>query len=277
MPGLFNRKADWLKHLSVPGMQTATDAGADPTLPVVPAADAIAITIIVPCWRGDSLAPAVAARWLENPGVSEVLVAAAESWPPGDDAAVPGLRTVCCTREGRGNQMNEAARAATGNVLLFQHADTELTDVHLQSLCAALASDATLGGGAFQRHFDERHPRLRWIEPWEALRCRKFGPLFGDQSIFVRRQVFEALGGFADIPLMEDVDFSCRMRRAARIALLRPPITSSSRKHLQRGPWRTTWKNILLLLLYICGVSPARLHAMYYQNAPAKTRTSPEQ
>jgi rSAM/selenodomain-associated transferase 2 len=258
-------------------MQTATGADAHPALPAVLDANPIAITIVVPCWRGDSLERTVAARWLENKSVCEVLVAAAESSSARDGQAITGFRTISCTREGRGNQMNEAARMATGNVLLFQHADTELTDPHLQSLRSAMESDATLGGGAFQRCFDERHPHLRWLEPWEALRCRRFGPLFGDQSIFVRRELFDALGGFADIPLMEDVEFSCRLRRAAPIRLLRPPIASSSRKHLQRGSWRTTWTNILLLLLYICGVSPLRLHAMYYHNSSAKSRTSQEQ
>ena len=188
---------------------------------------------------------------------------------------LPGLRTICCTCHGRGNQMNEAARAATGNILLFHHADTELTEAHLGSLQTAMAADPLLGGGAFRRQFDERHPHLRWLEPWEALRCRRFGPLFGDQSIFVRRTVFETLGGFGDIPLMEDVDFSCRMRRCAPIVLLTPAIRSSARKHLQQGRWRTTLTNVLFLLLYVCGVPPLRLHAWYYRRAPfAGSRSS---
>ena len=161
--------------------------------------------------------------------------------------------------------MNEAARTATGNVFLFHHADTELTEAHLQSLESAVRTDASLGGGAFRRQFDERHPHLRWLEPWEALRCRRFGPLFGDQSLFVRQQVFDALGGFADIPLMEDVDFSCRLRRHSRIALLLPPICSSARKHIQQGRWRTTMINALFLLLYVFGISPRKLHAWYYR------------
>jgi hypothetical protein len=79
--------------------------------------------------------------------------------------------------------------------------------------------------------------------------------------------MFESLGGFADIPLMEDVDFSCRLRRAAPIALLEPSIRSSARKHLQRGSWRTTFNNIFILALYLFGVAPSRLHALYYRAA----------
>ena len=126
--------------------------------------------------------------------------------------------------------------------------------------------DPTVGGGAFRRRFDERHPRLRWLEPWEARRCHRFGPVFGDQSIFVRRSVFEALNGFADMPLMEDVEFSCRLRRhAGKLCILTPAICSSARKHLQQGRWHTTLANTLLLLLYVLGVSPQRLHGWYYR------------
>ena len=161
--------------------------------------------------------------------------------------------------------MNAGARAAGGDVFLFHHADTELTEAHLVSLHEAVRRDPDLGGGAFRRRFDERHPHLRWLEGWEALRCRCFGPLFGDQSIFVRRRVFEALGGFADLPLMEDVEFSCRLRRAHRVALLAPPIRSSPRKHLQQGRWRTTLANAGFLLLHAAGVPPRRLHRWYYR------------
>lgn len=224
----------------------------------------IAISIIVPCWRGDAVPVETAARWLQCPPVREVIVATAgESTVT--EVKPSGFRTVHCSQQGRGNQMNEAARIATGSVFLFHHADTELTEAHLRSIESALRVDPSLGGGAFRRRFDERHPHLRWLEPWEALRCRRFGPLFGDQSLFVRRPVFDVLGGFADIPLMEDVDFSCRLRRHSNVALLLPAIGSSARKHVQQGRWRTTLINALFLLLYACGISPRKLHAWYYR------------
>jgi rSAM/selenodomain-associated transferase 2 len=235
----------------------------------------IAISIIVPCWRGDAVSTETAARWLQYPAVREVIVATV-----GESTAAKGepngFRTVHCSRQGRGNQMNEATRAATGSVFLFHHADTELTAAHLESLETALRTDPSLGGGAFRRRFDERHPHLRWIEPWEALRCRRFGPLFGDQSLFVRRSAFNALGGFADIPLMEDVDFSCRLRRQYRVTLLLPAIRSSARKHIQQGRWRTTLINALFLLLYVCGISPRILHSWYYRNASEGAKKAPD-
>jgi rSAM/selenodomain-associated transferase 2 len=227
------------------------------------------ISIIVPCWRDDSLSARLAEGWLEHGAVREVLIAvvdAEESSGTRDD-----LRIIPCSRPGRGHQMNEGARLATGDILLFQHADTEITDAHFENLRRAM-DDPALAGGAFRRRFDERHPHLRWLEPWEALRCRRWGPLFGDQSIFVRRAVFEALHGFADIPLMEDVEFSCRLRRYGRVAVLDPAIRTSPRKHLQQGSWRTTVRNGLMLLLYVLGASPKRLHEWYYRPRGSQQR-----
>ena len=224
------------------------------------------ISIIVPCWREDAVPAETAARWLCHAAVAEILIATVDQ--TGMDvrveASAPGLRIVHCSRPGRGHQMNEGARVACGDVLLFHHADTELTDAHFESLHAAM-TDLAVAGGAFRRHFDERHPHLRWLEPWEALRCRLFGPLFGDQSIFVRRAVFEALGGYADVPLMEDVEFTCRLRKRSGLKLLVPSIRTSPRKHLEQGCWRTTLTNAVFLLLYACGVTPGRLHGWYYR------------
>ena len=236
------------------------------TLEMPPDELPITISIIVPCWRGDAVPAETAARWRQHPSVREVIVATAGEILV-TEVKPPGVRTVHCRQQGRGNQMNEAARTATGEVFLFHHADTELTEAHLQSLASAMRTDPLLGGGAFRRRFDERHPHLRWLEPWEALRCRRFGPLFGDQSLFVRRPVFVALRGFADIPLMEDVDFSCRLRRHSRVALLLPAIRSSARKHIRQGRWRTTLINALFLLLYVCRIPPRKLHAWYYRSA----------
>ena len=244
-------------------MSTASISTPSTGLHATPRAVAMTISIIVPCWRGDAVPADVASAWLKYEGICEIIVATAGD-EPSPIRNLPGLRTIHCSRPGRGNQMNEAARVATGNILLFHHADTELTEAHCQSLCAVMEKNSTLGGGAFRRQFDERHPHLRWLEPWEALRCRRFGPLFGDQSIFVRRTIFEELGRFADIPLMEDVEFSCRLRRRAPITLLKPSIRSSARKHITRGRWRTTLTNALFILFYACGIAPQRLHAWYY-------------
>jgi len=223
------------------------------------------ISVIIPVWRDHGKLGSLLPFLTSGPEVAEVIVSFAEA----DPAAVRmvqdhGATAISAGEPNRGRQLDLGASEATGDWLLFHHADTELTREHLLAL-ARLGDDAETVGGAFYRKFDERHPGLRWLEPIERWHNRTCGALFGDQSIFVRREVFRRLGGFRALPLMEDVDFSRRLRRAGRIALLDPSISSSPRKHLTHGPWRTTWTNATLLLLYHLGVPPQRLHAWYYR------------
>jgi hypothetical protein len=159
--------------------------------------------------------------------------------------------------------MNLGAAAASGGVVVFQHSDTNLDDAHLAAIEAAL-DDPEIIGGAFFRKFDGRHPRLMWLEAVARFLTSHGGTLYGDQSIFVRRDVFMKLGGFAKIPLMEDVEFSRRLRAAGKIAVLDPPVQSSARRHLRKGAWRTSVQNGLFIVLYNLGVSPHRLHRWYY-------------
>lgn len=159
--------------------------------------------------------------------------------------------------------MNDGAAAATGDVLVFLHADTEMQPAHIAAIERAMTNHA-IAGGAFYRAFDERHPHLRWLEPVARFLTRHGGTLFGDQTVFVRRELFEKLGGFADIPLMEDVEFSRRLRAAGEVAVLDPPIRTSPRHHIENGAWRSTIRNALFLLLFKLGVSAETLHAIYY-------------
>jgi GT2 family glycosyltransferase len=162
--------------------------------------------------------------------------------------------------------MNLGAAAASGDAIVFQHSDTDLEEAHLAAIERAL-SDPEIIGGAFYRKFDGRHPRLMWLESVARFLTRHGGTLYGDQSIFVRRDVFQKLGGFAKIPLMEDVEFSRRLRAAGKIAVLDPPVRSSARRHLRKGAWRTSMQNGLFIVLYSLGVSPHRLHRWYYRAA----------
>jgi hypothetical protein len=163
----------------------------------------------------------------------------------------------------RGAQMNAGAAVATGDIVIFQHADTDLGQAHVSALAPALRDPETIGG-AFYRKFDNRHPWLMWLERVARFLTRHGGTLYGDQSIFVRRDFFLRMHGFAEIPLMEDVEFSARLRAAGRIAVLDPPVGSSARRHLRKGAWATSIQNGLFILLYKLGVSPFRLHRWYY-------------
>jgi len=227
------------------------------------------ISVIIPVWRDWSSAATCVAQVRKMAGVCEVIVSAASADRElAETMHTLGVSLVESDQPSRGRQMDRGAAAASGEWLLFHHVDTDLTPAHLQALLRATASPVMVGG-AFYRRFDERHPGLRWLEPVERWHNRTFGALYGDQSIFVRREVFARLGGFRGLPLMEDVDFSLRLRRAGKIALLDPPIASSPRRHLARGPWRTTARNAAILALFHLGVSPHRLHRWYYPEAAA--------
>ncbi len=230
-------------------------------------ANALLISVIVPCWRDDVPTEALV-RKVQGWAIPQVNLEVIVGGAPGccrnrGTLEALGAQFVEAATPGRGGQMNAAAAAAHGDVLLFQHADSELHLAHIQALAVAM-HDPALAGGAFHRAFDERHPGLRWLEGLERIHGTLFGTMYGDQSIFVRHEIFDALKGYADYPLMEDVDFSKRLRKTGRVRLLDPPMRSSPRRHLQRGPWKTTLRNALLLSLYHLGVSPHTLYRMYY-------------
>jgi len=223
------------------------------------------ISVIVPCWRHeDELYRLV--KQLPSSRDVEWISALAEPSP----AAVArlqgaGVRCISCNYPSRGQQLNAGARVARGQLFVFHHVDSELRAEHLAALRNFVAHSG-VNGGAFYRKFDERHPGLRWAECVERWHCRTFGTLYGDQSIFVTRAAFERLGGFANIPLMEDVEFSSRLRRNGPVSLLDPPLRTSPAKHLHEGRWRTTARNFWLQLLYHLGIDPAELHRWYYRS-----------
>ena len=227
-------------------------------------AAAARISVVIPSWRDadnlEKLLPALTG--LER--VGEIIVVEASGDPKTEELTrACGAKFLACASPNRGEQMNLGAAASTGDILLFQHSDTSLTASHLEAIVTALG-DREVIGGAFFRRFDSRHPHMRWLERPARFLNQHGGTLYGDQSIFVRRKVFEKMGGFAAIPLMEDVEFSRRLRAEGKIALLDPPVESSARRHMTRGAWRTTVQNALFIVLYNLGVSPHRLHRWYY-------------
>jgi rSAM/selenodomain-associated transferase 2 len=174
----------------------------------------------------------------------------------------PGVRWLEAPR-GRARQMNAGARAARGDVLLFLHADTRLPAGAGDAVRAALA-DARVVAGRFDVAFDTTRPIMRLTAALMNLRSRWTGISTGDQALFVRRDIFEALGGFADIPLMEDIQLTRRLKRCGRQAALRLRVTTSARKWQTEGAVRTIFLMWTLRLLYAGGVSPAWLQGWYY-------------
>src|SRR5262245_15263228 len=139
---------------------------------------------------------------------------------------------------GRARQLNAGARAAGGDVLLFLHADTHLPPSARSCIESALADTAAVGG-RFDVQFDTRSIWGYLISRLMNMRSRMTRITTGDQGLFVRSKVFHELGGFAEIPIMEDVEFSRRLKREGRTVALRDRVTTSFRRWEQQGPLRT--------------------------------------
>ncbi len=160
----------------------------------------------------------------------------------------PHLRLLTAPR-GRGCQLNAGARAARGGLLAFLHADTLLSPDHLTALRRA-AADPTFAAGAFELALTPPLPALRFIARGANWRSRLLGLPYGDQVLILRRELFQALGGFAH-RRPEDLDLVIRLQRRARLRLLTPPVLSSGRRWLEQGYFSTTRQNWLGLARHL--------------------------
>ncbi len=222
------------------------------------------LSIVIPVWREARNLDALLAGLIADFGDDEIIVVDGGS----DDGSGEVVRrfprvTFLESPRGRARQMNAGARTAKGMILLFLHADTRLPPGARAAILDGLRDEAVVGG-RFDVRFDNPGPAFRMIAVLMNRRSRLSGISTGDQAIFVRRSVFEALGGYAEIPLMEDVELTRRLKRAGRLAALRLRVTTAARKWEQEGVVRTILLMWALRFFYFCGVSPARLHRWYY-------------
>jgi len=173
----------------------------------------------------------------------------------------PGPVAVHRSATGRAAQMNRGARRATGDVLLFLHADTRLPDGALAEVEAALNGSPGRRWGRFDVRFDRAGPVLRLVARAMNLRSLCTSICTGDQALFVYREDFLDIGGFAPVALMEDIDLSRRLKRRSRALRIPGPAATSSRRWRSRGVFRT------IGLMW-------RLRWLYWRGAPASTLSS---
>jgi rSAM/selenodomain-associated transferase 2 len=185
----------------------------------------------------------------------------------------PGGATIGAVREGdvitavsergRGNQMNRGAALAHGDILIFLHADTRLPAGAFELIEEAL-SDPACQAGAFDLGIASVRPVFRVLEKVASWRSRLTRIPYGDQALFFRRDYFSSIGGFADIPLMEDVEIMRRLKKAGTaIAVIDRPVLTSARRWEKEGIVKCTLRNWLLVSLYLCGAPPERLAKFY--------------
>jgi rSAM/selenodomain-associated transferase 2 len=185
-----------------------------------------------------------------------------------DIAREHGVRTIS-SRPGRGAAICAGAAAAHGEVLFFLHADSRLPPRALDRINEALDANANIVGGNFRLVFDGETRFSRWLTAFCAW-IRSLGHYYGDSGIFVRRSVYDALGGFRPIPVMEDWEFVRRLEGFGRTACIKdPPLITSSRRFEKRRPVEIVYGWVRLHVLYWLGVSPDRLAEIYRNQVPS--------
>lgn len=219
------------------------------------------VSIIIPAYNEAAGIGALVRYLRQVAAEAEIIVADGQSTDATRaEAAAAGARVVDCPQRGRARQMNHGASQARAELLYFLHADTYPPADFLARIRGAVAAGA--GSGCFRLRFDHPHWFLRlsaWCTrlPLDAVR-------FGDQSLFVRRTVFEQAGGFrADMMLLEDQEIVPRLRRYGRFRVLPAAVVTSARKYLDNGVFRLQGVFVLLYLLYRLRLPQARLLAVY--------------
>lgn len=223
----------------------------------------MAISVIIPTLNEAHRLPALLRQVHADPARPEVIVVDGGS----DDgtrvvAAENGARVMTAFR-GRGQQIHAGAAEASGDVLLFLHADSQFPRGGLRRIEDLLSRNPDLIGGNFRLLFDGDDRFSRWLDGFYQW-IRKHGFYYGDSAVFVRRSAYRALGGVRPIALMEDYDFIRRMEKAGRTCCIdNPPLVTSSRRFAGRRPAAIVWGWIKIHLLFHLGVSPETLARIY--------------
>ncbi|MCM0590755.1 MAG: TIGR04283 family arsenosugar biosynthesis glycosyltransferase [Gloeotrichia echinulata DVL01] len=169
---------------------------------------------------------------------------------------------VISSSPGRAVQMNTGALAASGDILLFLHADTRLPTEFDIMIRTALQQPGIVAG-AFTLQIDTSGWGIRWVEWGVNWRSRLWQMPYGDQAIFITKEIFQQIGYFRELPIMEDFELIRRLKPIGRIAIIKVPVITSARRWLQTGILKTTLINQIVIIAYLLGVSPARIRSWY--------------
>ena len=231
-----------------------------------PTLRAMKLSIIIPVLNeaGRIAVALIALQPLRERG-AEILVVDGGSTDGTAEIAARGADHVVHAPRGRASQQNAGAKQALGDTFLFLHSDTQLP-LDADGLIADALSDRAVLWGRFDLRFDTDQTMLRVVATMMNARSRLTGIATGDQCLFVRRNAFEAAGGFPALSLMEDIALSTLLRRQSAPACLRNRVTTSARRWQKNGVWRTIFLMWWLRLAYALGVSPARLARWYRQS-----------
>ena len=225
----------------------------------------VSVSVVIPA-LDERTALEAALRCTGLPGVERIVVDGGSRDSSPEAARALGAEKVIGAERGRARQMDAGLREATGDTVLFLHADTRLEAGWLAELEAALA-DPGVAGGAFRLGLDSDLLRARVWELGVALRSRLLRLPYGDQALFVRRSILAAAGGIAPTPIFEDLDLVGLIRRHGRLALLRTRAWTSPRRYQRNGWLAQTARNLAALAGWALGLPRARIAAWYRATA----------
>jgi rSAM/selenodomain-associated transferase 2 len=223
------------------------------------------ISVILPVWNEASVINHTIANILSLGHSKDMEIIVVDGSAEGETIRAVQNQEVkkVVSKKGRSRQMNTGASLACGGILLFLHADTFLPKNALQAISSAMQGREFVGG-AFDLGIDSPRRIFRLIETAASLRSRITRMPYGDQGIFIRKDYFHAIGGFKEIPLMEDVDLMRRIKKAGdKICILPLRVKTSPRRWEKEGVGRCTLRNWVLITLYCLGFSPEKLAKHY--------------
>lgn len=221
------------------------------------------ISIIVPTLNEAANIHKTIAKAKESINTEIIVVDGGSQDETVDIAREMGVQTLI-TKAGRGNQMNAGALVATGEIFIFLHADTLLPSRFDMIVRQALSEEGALAG-AFELKIDSSELCLRLIEKGANWRARLLLLPYGDQAIFVWASIFKKIGGFADMPIMEDFHFMRKLQPLGKIKIVPYPVLTSARRWQKLGVLKTTLLNQLVIIAYFLGVPPHSLAKWYRQ------------
>nr|MBF0222777.1 TIGR04283 family arsenosugar biosynthesis glycosyltransferase [Desulfobulbaceae bacterium] len=217
------------------------------------------ISVIIPCRNEEAnIAKAIQSA---APEAFEIIVV-----DSGNDSSARIASQLGCNvltaPPGRASQMNAGATAASGEILLFLHSDTVLPTGYSVQINKILRHP-NCACGAFQLHINQSGLAIRLIELCTNIRAKLFSMPYGDQAIFIHKSLFDSVGGYRDVPFLEDVLLIKTMQRRGTITLAKQKVTTSGRRWQRDGVLKTTLTNRLIMLGFLLGASPERLQHCY--------------
>jgi rSAM/selenodomain-associated transferase 2 len=226
------------------------------------------ISIVIPVLNEASQIQTCLSTLQQSPDVEVIVVDGGSCDETVDRATACGVYVIE-SLPGRSLQMNRGAETATGDILLFLHVDTQLPHQFVSAIPQTLGQPNVVAG-AFELQIGGTLAGLRWVEWGVKWRSHLFQLPYGDQAIFMRATTFQQIGGFPELPIMEDFELVRRLKQLGRVAIAPYPVTTSARRWEKLGVLKTTLLNQLMIIAYLLGVSSDRLVRWYKGGSPGR-------